>query len=374
MKEQASILHISTSNRWGGGENHILNLCQELTTVRHLVLCRKRSDLYERLELEGIHPYNAPLVTKFDLRFVWKLIRLCKKNKVDIIHIHDTTALTLAIMATYLSGNLPPYVLSKKTSFPIKNRKRTLYKYNHRQIKKILCVSNVTRQITSEKVVDSSKLSTVYHGTKVPKKNSNPAILRESYNIPKEVYLIGTIANHIRAKNLETWINTVDHIVNDLGLTNFYFIVIGNKTERTAGYLKKITERNIEAYCHFTGYIPHAWAMIPQFDLALLTSQSEGIPQFLYECFYYKVPVVSTNVGGIPEIIEDDGNGFLCPPHDAVSLGNKLVLLSQDRSRQLQFSEISHQRLVKNFTTKQMAANTLGQYNEVLYGKNRSGS
>lgn len=374
LRKEPRILHISAASRWGGGENHILNLCQEMDSASHIVLSRKGSDLSKRLKLENIEVYSAPLLTKFDLRFVWKIIVLSKKHKIDLIHIHDTTALTLSIMATYLSANLPPYILSKKTSFPIKGRRRTLYKYNHAQIKKILCVSDITRQITSEKVMDQEKLVTVYHGTSVPKENIGKIILREQFNIPKNAILVGTIANHIRAKNLETWVNTIDYIVNKLGHTNYHFLVIGSKTDRTASYLQRMKEKDLEKYCHFSEFIPDASVLIPQFDISLMTSQSEGIPQFIYESFYYKVPVVATEVGGIPEIITNGENGFLSRPHDGVSLANKLVLLSQDRSLQEKFTKISYQRLLENYTTKRMAANTLAQYKEVLYGKNGTGS
>lgn len=374
LSNKPRILHVSAASRWGGGENHLLNLCQEMDSATHVVLCRKGSDLLNRLQLENIKVYSSPLFIKFDLRFVWKIIALCKKHQIDLVHIHDTTALTLSIMATYLSKKLPPYILSKKTSFPIKDRKRTLYKYNHEQIKKILCVSDITRQITSERVTDSSKLMTVYHGTRVPKKLQPEVDLRKAYQISEDAILVGTIANHIRAKNLETWISTIDHIVNNLGHTQFYFILIGSKTDRTANYLQKIKDKGLEKYCLFTGFIPDASALIPQFDISLMTSQSEGIPQFIYESFYYKVPVIATEVGGIPEIIENGENGLLSRPHDGASLANKLVLLSQDRSLQQKFKNISYQQLLENYTTERMAASTMAQYKEVLYGKNGTGS
>lgn len=366
--ELMKILHVSAAKNWGGGENHILNLCKDLDSAEHLVLCLKNSEAHKRLPKNDIQVFAAPLLVKFDFRYVWKLISICKKEKIDLVHIHDTTALTLAVMATSLSNVLPPYILSKKTSFPIKDRKQTLFKYNHLQIKKILCVSNVTKKVTAESIEDKSKLITVYHGTKVPKTHEAPFLVRERFNIPKDKILIGTIANHIRAKNLDTWVEVVDHIVNTLGLKNYYFLEIGNTTERTEVYEQQIKEKNLEDYCKFTGFLPEASSLIPQFDISLMTSQSEGVPQFIYESFYYKVPVVSTNVGGIPEIIEDGKNGMLSDPHDGITLGDKLVILSNDPEMQINFTEISYKKLIGNYTTQKMAANTLAQYKEVLYG------
>ena len=362
------ILHVSAAKNWGGGENHLLNLCTDLTSAEHFVLCLKGSEAHKRLPKHGINVFPAPLLVKFDFRYVWKLISICKKEKIDLLHIHDTTALTLAVMATSISKKLPPYILSKKTSFPIKQRKQTLFKYNHQQIRKILCVSEVTKKVTAESIEDKNKLVTVYHGTKVPKTHKSPFSIRERFNIPQEKILVGTIANHIRAKNLDTWVDTVDHVVNKLGLKNYYFLEIGNTTERTEDFERQIREKNLQDHCQFTGFQPEASALISQFDISLMTSQSEGVPQFIYESFYYKVPVVSTNVGGIPEIIEDGINGMLSDPHDGRTLGDKLVILSQDKEMQKSFTEISYRKLLENFTTEKMASNTLAQYKEVLYG------
>lgn len=363
------ILHVSAAKNWGGGENHLLNLCKDLDEAEHFVLCLEGSEAHKRLPKNNIRVFPAPLLVKFDFRYVWKLIRICKKEKIDLVHIHDTTALTLSVMATSLAS-LPPYVLSKKTSFPIKQRKQTLFKYNHPQIKKILCVSNVTKAVTAESIEDKSKLVTVYHGTKVPKTHESPFLLRERYNIPEDRILIGTIANHIRAKNLDTWIATVDHVVNKLGLKNYYFLEIGNTTERTEDFNRQIKEKNLEDYCMFTDFLPNASALISQFDISLMTSQSEGVPQFIYESFYYKVPVVTTNVGGIPEIIEDGQNGMLSDPHDGQTLGDKLVILSQDKEMQEAFTKISYEKLIENFTTEKMAEHTLAEYKKVIYGQN----
>ena len=77
---------------------------------------------------------------------------------------------------------------------------------------------------------------------------------------------------------------------------------------------------------------------------------------------------MTASVSGIPEIIEDGQNGMLSKPHDGKTLGDKLVILSQDKEMQKNFTEIPYQKLLENYTTEKMATNTLAQYKEVLYG------
>ena len=59
--------------------------------------------------------------------------------------------------------------------------------------------------------------------------------------------------------------------------------------------------------------------------MALLTSQSEGLSQFIYESMYHKVPVVNTDLGCIPELITNGINGFLAPMHDDKTLNTHVL-------------------------------------------------
>ncbi|MCM4154562.1 glycosyltransferase family 4 protein [Gramella sp. AN32] len=371
-RNKLNILHLSATYNWGGGENHIENLCDELTKIdseiNNYILCPRQSEFHAVLKKKKLSFYTASLAIKFDLRYVSKIIRLTRKLKIDLIHIHDSTALTLSVMATKLA-KLPPFVLSKKTSFAIKNRKGTLYKYNHSNIAKILCVSERTKSVTSESVKDKEKLVTIYHGTRVPKEETKIIDLRKKLNIPKDKILVGTIANHIRAKNLQNYIDAVDYVINKLNRKDFHFVEIGSFTRRSQTYFESIKSKGLEKHISFLDFLPEASQVIPQFDISFLTSQSEGIPQFIYESFYYEVPVVSTNVGGIPEIIKHGENGYLCDPHNPACLGDKLIALHSDKELRKKFTEVSFKKLHTNYTSAIMAQKTLEVYKEIIYGE-----
>lgn len=371
------ILHLSAVKNWGGGENHIETLCHELAlidrNIENIILCVKNSEFHNKLKNGNLKVEAVPLLVKFDLRYVTKILMLAKEHNISLIHIHDSTALTLGIMATKL-GKLPPFVLSKKTSFPIKNRRRTLYKYNHSQINKVFCVSEKTKEISSRNIEDHSKLQTIYHGTAIHKLKATTLDLRKKLDLPTHKLIVGTVANHIRAKNLETWIEMIDYLVNFKKVEDFHFVQIGSFTDRSLKYMQSIERLNLEKHVSMLGFISDASDLIPQFDISLITSQSEGIPQFIYESFYHKVPVVSTNVGGIPEIIQDGVNGILTNAHEPQRLADKLIALSRDKDSMKIFTDRSFKKLIENFTSTKMAEQTLAEYKKVLYGKNGTGN
>jgi len=368
-----NILHLSAVKIWGGGENHIVNLCKELQLLapeaNNYIFCKKGSHFERLLRSEKINTVSAPLAFKLDPRYVFKLVKTCKELKIDLIHIHDSTALALAVTADQFS-NLPAFLLSKKTSFPIRPRRRTLYKYNYPKIKKILCVSEATRSTTAETLSNHERLQVIYHGSRLERSTQkSPFWIRKKFDLPEDAVIIGNIGNHIEAKHLETFIRTAHYLVNLQHRNELYFIQIGDFSKRTPALQEMVKEFGLEKHVIFTGYIPQASTLIPQLDIMLITSEMEGIPQVIYESFYYEVPVVSTNVGGIPEVIENRVNGLLCEPYDHVSLSENLLFLIDNPQVIPNFTEISKERFFKNFTSRIMAEKTLLEYKKAINGR-----
>ncbi|GAA4270869.1 glycosyltransferase family 4 protein [Aquimarina gracilis] len=364
------ILHLSAVTNWGGGENHIENLCYELKEsnpdIKNTILCARNTPFHKRLEKSSLNYTTAPLKIKIDPRYFFKIGAFCKKEKVDLIHIHEPSALMSAILADKFY-NLPPFVFSKKTSFPIKQRKKTLYKYNYPKIQKYLCVSDESRKVAEKGIRNHDKLITIYHGTNLKTKGTDtPFKLRNTYNIPSDKKIIGHIGNHIKAKHLETFIEVANIIIHKEKRTDFFFIQIGTFSERTEALLDRVKELNLEDHIKFLGYTPNASNFLPQFDFSMITSQSEGIPQVIYESMYHKVPVISTNVGGIPEAIEHNVNGLLSPKHNPAALADHVKSLASDEQLQKTFIEISYEKLLQNFTTETMAQKTLDIYKTIL--------
>lgn len=368
-----NILHVSAVKSWGGGENHIENLCMELQKIapstKNTVLCVEGGLFEQRLSKIKIPFYSVKIGFKMDPRFFMKLIKICKDDYIDLLHIHDSTALTLCIMGDHLY-DLPPFVFSKKTSFPIRPRKQTLYKYNYHKIKRILCVSQETQNIAASMMNSPEKLRCIYHGTKlkidIPK---NYLELRKELSLKKETRIIGNIANHIWPKDLDTFIQVAHELIKVRNLKDIHFVQIGAFSKMTPSFLKKVENYQLGSNITFMNAIPNAKTLIPQFDVSLMTSISEGIPQFIYESFLFIVPVVSTKVGGISEIIVDGENGFLAPAGDVKSLADKIIKLLESPSLANKFTAVSHKKVNENFSAQVMATKTLNEYKSVINGK-----
>ena len=368
------ILHLSAVKNWGGGENQIELLCEafknEAPEVENLILCVKNGLFHKRLKKSQLKFKTSPLRFNFDVRYSLKIIQICKTRRIDLIHIHDPKALALVVLADKFY-NLPPMVFSKKTSFPIKNREQTLYKYNYPKIKRILCVSHKTKEITAEKIKDKNRLRTIYHGISIEKQKqlSPDGNLRNKLGLTEDYILVGNIGNHIPAKDLSTFIETAKQIINRQNGLKFHFVQIGYFTSETAALLEQVKVNNLEASISFLGFKENAANLISQLDMLLLTSNSEGVPNVIYEAFYHKTPVIATNVGGIPEIVSHMENGLLADATDPKKLSEHILFLAKETNVSLRFTQNAHRKVVENFTTKQMAQKTLHEYKNILYGR-----
>ena len=86
-----------------------------------------------------------------------------------------------------------------------------------------------------------------------------------------------------------------------------------------------------------------------QASIFLLPSYQEGIPMSILEAMSYKLPVISTHVGGIPELIEDGVNGYLIHPGDIDSLEDRINKLIQSKSLRIRMGESGYQRFLADF-------------------------
>ena len=129
-------------------------------------------------------------------------------------------------------------------------------------------------------------------------------------------------------------------------------IYIGRDSyEKGIDILKKI-ESKIDGnviYCTDLSW-EEAMKNLKESTILVAPSRMESIPQVIKEAFFLKIPVIATNVGGIPELIENGKTGILVSPEDPESLQQEIQNLLKDPSKQYQISENAFEFIMKNYT------------------------
>ena len=301
------------------------------------------------------------LTKKFSLKPFIEFYSFVKSNDIDIIHTH--------FLKPYAIAGLLNIILRKKIVYNyhglfIENTynskiEQFIYRLIHRVINNLNLVElAIVPSFSSKKSLLNEtrgfkKIKVYYNGYD---------------NIIEEQPDVETINYFLRLKNSESIIGIVARIDAekriDLALEiakkvleirkDVHFIILGNgNLERDIkNYLKNLS---INDNVDLLGFIPNAKLYAKYFDLLLITSDREGLPLSIWEAMASKVPIVSTDVGGIREILDKEKCGLTYPRGD-VEQGAKIILgLLCDKERREIMGQNGYDAIKKKYNTNTFA-------------------
>lgn len=363
------VLHVSGAKRWGGNEQQLIYLVSELEklNVSNIVFGVKSSQLEKECRKHKI-TFVSTNEKKLNKISNCRLLKKITKEEIpDIIHLHTSDSLTVFIISDLLFNLKVPVVFSKKgignsSSFLSK------YKYNYKNLSSIICISekvkNEFSQILTQKTKE--KINIIYDAVAISIVDQAVDYnLKNAYKIPNESLLIGNIANHTKAKDLDTLIATADYLINQMSVKNVFFVQIGEFSKLTSGFKSKIKAKNLDHQFVFTDKLNRAYLFNQQFDIFVLTSEREGGPTALLEAMLMEKPIVSTNVGIVQEIIKNGQNGYVSEVKDYVSLAENIKTLVIDSEKRKTIVQRNRELIHKNNSAQIIAQKTFELYQSI---------
>jgi glycosyltransferase involved in cell wall biosynthesis len=167
----------------------------------------------------------------------------------------------------------------------------------------------------------------------------------------KEKIVLLNVGRLTRAKNQITLIESLN-ILHKIGYKNVYLRIVGKMDENIYNELKDaIKLYNLEEYVEFVPPVNHGkdlWKIFDDADIFVLSSIWEGTPKVLLEALGRSLPIVSTNVGGIPTVIKDKYNGLLCGKNDSKAFSKNIEkLINMDQESLNEFIKNGHSEVSK---------------------------
>ncbi|UZO80488.1 glycosyltransferase family 4 protein [Aquimarina sp. ERC-38] len=365
------VLHISGARGWGGNEQQLLYLSEELANrgVEQHLFGYQNSVLSQRLQEDIIRQHLIPYVKPYKKTYREALTNIVKHYRIDLIHLHTSDSVT-GYVITDLFSNLKVKAVFSKKGISRKVSLLSKYKYNYKNIHKIICVSTIVKDHFKTVLVKKvhHKLCVVYDGVQQQEPNKVTTIkdLKKDLHLLQDIKIIGNIANHTDAKDLFTLLKTISYLTHELKITNIHLIQIGEFSRRTEELKRLIIKLNIEKYVSFLDFEKEAINYMSQFTVFVMTSQREGGPTTVLEAFSQKIPVVSTRVGVVAEAIENGNNGFIDNVGDYKGIANHIKSLIQDPFLRKEFADQSFNLFQEKFTREKLGLETLNIYKEVL--------
>ncbi len=257
-----------------------------------------------------------------------------------------------------------PIFVHRRVDFPVGKNRLSSWKYNHPAIHRIICVSDFIKQVISPEIRRPEKLAVVHSGIDLGRfYNSGNLLktnrLRSEFKFPKNHYLIANVAALAPHKDYITFLETAEKLVK-LGFPAVFLAIGGDGgEEEKLRYL--IQKKALQNRVLLTGFRNDINEILPELDLLLFTSKTEGLGTTLLDAFACKVPVVASKAGGIPELVENGRTGLLCKAGDADGFAAAVRNLLSDHGLKSKTIENAYQK-AQHFTKEKMAAAILEIY------------
>ncbi|MEA3398682.1 MAG: glycosyltransferase, partial [Patescibacteria group bacterium] len=319
------ILIVITKGNTGGAQMSALNLADGLKNNGHDVTVGFGYGDFLPKELNKI---NIPFVNFKNLKrshnplanlfFIWEIKKYLDKNKYDVIHINSSNALAAALAAKLSRTKLRTIFTHRGLTLLDANYQKNkflkliykfYFKFFLRYIDEQIFVSQnnfdyaLKNKIAKNGFVIHNGLDPV--NLKIyPKDAAREKLLlinNSAFRIPHSAFALGSIGRLDYAKNYEFLINLFPEILRIK--PNAKFIIIGEGAERK-NYKAMIKRLNLQNKIILAGEIKNASQYIKAFDLFVLPSRYEGLSITLIEALFAGVPILASNVGGTPELLE----------------------------------------------------------------------
>lgn len=324
----------------------------------HLQLSDRLTNIY----LREIKIYNFFFIFSFLWRviaggYVIKLIKLLKNNEIDLIYCADNLSKLLGGVAGKIAGIR--VVAHCHDDFKEDALGKTMRIFYLLLLDRILTVSDKVRNffLVSGKI--SQKVITVYNG--INAHVFNPQIvgsdMKMELGLKKDVIVVGSMGVLEKDKGHKYLFEAISKLKSE-GIANIACVVCGTGPEEEN--LKRfVYEKGIANTVLFLGYRNDIPKILKILDMIVTTSLTiEACPLSVIEAMSMEVPVIATNISGLPEIVDDGKTGILVPPGNIDALSNAIKYLIKNQEIRLAMGKNGRQRVLEKFTIEENVRKT----------------
>ena len=314
---------------------------------------------------------------KFDCSQVYKVYKIIKEEKIDIV---QTTLFYADIIGSLAArfANVRSVISWETVSHPPDSeedqlRHKLAYGFCMKNVQKIIAVSDAVKTfVINDRNIQPHKVETIHYGIDLSLFEQRNGFLNKSkrtdLGFTNDNIVIGTVARLTIQKGHRYLIQAAPDIVKHFPNAHFVFSGDGPLREELEA---QVSALGLEEHFHFLGFRKDVRDLLFTFDLFVLPSLFEGLPNVLLEAMASSRPVVATSVDGTPELVEQNKTGQLVPPKSPQPLGNAIIQILQQKDRGQKMGRQGRLRVEKHFSFEQQFEKFEKVYDSLLSaGKN----
>jgi len=352
------ILQIICRSGPGGGEKHLADLLAGLgKNAAYEVHVMAPKGIYYNSYAENVKSISDYRPERYC--FIYNAVsayRLVRDLKIDIIHTHLFPTNIIGLIAAWFSRK--PLIVNMHADIrdnPGARLRKWLYfavdKSIHRYYSRIIAVSEYIKKRLVQSGYQPEKIEVIYNGIAAPPVNITA--------MGKRGYVIGTIARLHKVKGQRYLIDATCALINRGQAVELWIVGEGDDREILE---KLVVDLGMKERVKFWGHQSDIWPFLQAFDLFVFPSLSESMGISLVEAMLLKKPIIASNVGGIPEIINNGKNGLLVEAGDSEGLARSMERLIKDRKQAESLARQAKADAETKFTLKIMLENTCKLY------------
>ncbi len=346
-----------------GAAIQLWELANALAARGHeVVIATRPSEQWaERCRGAGLVHYALPMRSELDPRSAWRLARIIRTHRIDVVHAQKGKARTLAMLAA-AAVRLPVLVLNRGVSFPLSRFQRL--GYTTRRVNAIVAVCGSIKQALVRSGVDGAKIEVIYSGTDT--KRFHPGIdgtpVRQELGLQPSDFVITQIG-------VRSWKGNDDVLLAMIAVTatapQARLVIVGARNPESI--YEAARRRRLDGRVRVLGHREDIPEILAASDCCVDASYAGlGLTGTIREALAVGRPVVATDLEGNPELVTQGVTGLLVPPRRPDALAHALLELFRDRERAHAMAMNGRRRVEEGFSLSVKIERTEALYRRLL--------
>ena len=332
---------------------------------RAVLVAHPEGELFRRAS-EGPDLFPLAPMNEIDLATAWKLSKLIRKWKPEIVHAHDPHAVTMAALGLSFGAPVPrpKIIASRRVDFHLQSHAFSQWKY--RQVDGFIAASHAIKGVLVHDRIPSGRIEVVHDGIDVEKIQNRPALdLHAEYWLPHGVPVLVNVGALVGHKGQRFLIDAMPLVLREV--PDAHLIVFGEGDLR-APLERQIKSLSLTKRVLLPGFREDVLSLMKSADLFVMSSVTEGLGSAVLDAMAMGLAVVGTPAGGIPEAVVPGVTGELVPPSESKPLAAAIVKLLKDPDLRRRYGEAGRRHVAENFGVDRLVEGTLECYRRFSEG------